>query len=407
MPKFDNAGSALCGAAFAACVIALSACSSTDAGSQASGNGGAGSAVGGSPAGGAQSAAGASGKPSSGGASAGASSGAGGVPGASGAASGGGASAGASSGAGGTSGSSGASGSSGGAGGGTGATACPGADAAEFALVSGWLDNTTTKGALPAYAYSNILQNFPAGAAFNKLACSIAMSCVEFAPMEANWLRKCEAVLTSAIVAESSYTPSSDVVDPYATRTVETVTANDPTVGLLQIRFSSTVHDYNYYGPLPKIAAIGCAWPAGLSSQPDTDTWWATQGGVSYVPFMQDISCNIGLAAWYYFYNATGNGGANAVYISDYCAGHGTAGTMVDGLLSHLMGGGYPRPADANNAYPWGIECCAGGSPSDTTCTGCTGRFAAFMGIGTSAARPSPDPFQEQLAPETAKYCDK
>jgi hypothetical protein len=105
------------------------------------------------------------------------------------------------------------------------------------------------------------------------------------------------------------------------------------------------------------------------------------------------------------FYNATGNGGANAIYISDYCAGRGTAGTMVDGLLSHLEGGGYPRPADANNANPWGIECCAGGNPSDTMCTGCTGGFAAFMGIGTSSARPSPDPFQEQLVPEPTKYC--
>ncbi len=404
MPKFDHSGSALCGVSLVACALALSACSSSDAGSPVNGNSGAANAIGGATGvgGGGQSAAGASGKSSSGGASAGASSNAGGAPGSSGASSSGGASTGASSGAGGASG---ASGSSGGSGGGTGPAACPGADTTEFALVSGWLDNTATKGALPAYAYSNIGKNFPAGAAFDKLACSIATSCVEFAPMETNWLRQCEAVLTSAIVAESSYTPSSDVVDAYATRTVGAVTANDPTVGLLQIRFSSTVHDYNYYGPLPKIAAIGCTWPTGLSSQPDTDTWWATQGGVSYVPFMQDVACNIGLAAWYYFYNATGNGGANAVYISDYCGGHGTAGTMVDGLLSHLMGGGYPRPADANNAYPWGIECCAGGSPSDTTCTGCTGRFAAFMGIGTSAARPSPDPFQEQLAPETAKYC--
>ena len=301
---------------------------------------------------------------------------------------------------------SGAGGSSAGGGGAGGPAACPGASATEFTLVSSWLDDTAVKGALPAYAYSNIKTNFPAGAAFDKLACTIAMSCVEFAPMETDWLRKCEAVLTSAIVAESSYTPKSVVTDSYATRTVGNVTANDPTVGLLQIRFSSTVHDYNYFGSLPKMAAIGCAWPAGLSSQADTDTWWATNGGTAtYLSFMQDPSCNIALASWYYFYNATGNGGASAVYISNYCGGHGMAGTMVDGLLSHLMGGGYPRPADANNAYPWGIECCAGGSPNDATCTGCTGRFAAFMGIGTSSARPSPDPFQDQLAPEVAKYC--
>jgi hypothetical protein len=286
-----------------------------------------------------------------------------------------------------------------------GAAACPGASATEFDLVSGWLENTEAKGALPQYAYDSIKKTFPAGSAFDQLACSIAMSCVEFAPMESNWLRKCEAVLTSAIVAGSSYNPKEVVVDGYATRTVDNVTANDPTIGLLQIRFSSTVHDYNYFAPLSKIEAVGCAWPAELSSEPDTNAWWATNGGMSYVPFMQQVPCNIGLAAWYYFYNATGNGGPNALYISDYCSGHGIAGTMVDGLLSHLMGGSYPRPADANNVYPWGIECCAGGSPSDAMCTGCTGRFAAFMGIGTSSARPNPDPFQEQLVPEVGKYC--
>ena len=44
---------------------------------------------------------------------------------------------------------------------------------------------------------------------------------------------------------------------------------------------------------------------------------------------MQDVACNVALAGWYYFYNATGNGGANAVYISNYCGGSGIAGTMV------------------------------------------------------------------------------
>jgi hypothetical protein len=304
--------------------------------------------------------------------------------------------------------------STGGAGtGGSGASnsACPGANATEFALIQAWLNNTTAVGALPNYAYTNIRNNFPAGTAFNRLACSIAMSCVEFAPMETNWLRKCEAVLTSAIVAESSYTPTSVVYDSYSTRTVSGTTADDPTVGLLQVRFSSTVHDYNYYGPMAKIAAIGCSWPSALTSQADTATFWATQGGTTYLSFMQDVSCNIGLAAWYYFYNATGNGGSSAVWISNYCAGQGVAGTMVVGLLSHLLGGNFTRPADANNPYPWGIECCACGNPASDPCqsqctaAGCTGRVAALMGIGTSASRPSPDPFQETLSPEVSKYC--
>jgi hypothetical protein len=291
--------------------------------------------------------------------------------------------------------------------GGAGGAACPGASATEFNLVSSWLTNTAAMGALPNYAYNNIKTNFPAGAAFNKLACAIAMTCVEFAPMETDWLRKCEAVVTSAIVAESSYVPAEVVNDSYSTRTVNGTTASDPTVGLLQIRFSSTVHDYNYFGSMPKMAAIGCNWPAALTTQADNATFWATAGATTYLSFMQDPTCNIALAAWYYFYNATGNGGPNAVYISNYCGGDGVAGTMVTGLLSHLLGGAYPRPADANNAYPFGIECCAGGNPSNasTPCTGCTGRFAAFMSIGTTASRPSPDPFQETLVPEVAKYC--
>jgi hypothetical protein len=293
-----------------------------------------------------------------------------------------------------------------GAGGSTGSSAgCPGADAAEFALVQAWLNNTTAVGALPNYAYSNIKKNFPAGAAFDRLACSIATSCAEFAPMEADWLRKCEAVVTSAIVAESSYNPISVVTDSYATRAVTGGTANDPTVGLLQVRFSSTMHDYNYNGPMAKMAAIGCTWPAALQTQADTTLFWATEGGTTYLSFMQDVACNIASAAWYYFYNATGNGGTTAVWISNYCKGQGIAGTMVTGLLSHLQGGSYPRPADPNNTYPWGIECCSCGSPAGCTCTGCTGRFAAFMGIGTPNSRPSPDPFLEALTPEPTKYC--
>src|SRR5581483_1961657 len=118
--------------------------------------------------------------------------------------------------------------------GGSGAASCPGASATELNLISSWLTNTAAVGALPNYAYNNIKTNFPAGAAFNTLVCSIAMSCVEFAPMESDWLRKCEAVVSSAIVAESSYVPGEVVNDSYSTRTVNGVTASDPTVGLLQ-----------------------------------------------------------------------------------------------------------------------------------------------------------------------------
>jgi hypothetical protein len=100
---------------------------------------------------------------------------------------------------------------------------------------------------------------------------------------------------------------------------------------------------------------------------------------------MQDVACNIGLATWYYFINATGNGGSTATYAYQYCQGTGTAGTMVIGLLSHLQGPGFTRPPDASNSYVTGIK----------------GRFTSLLG-GTL---PSPDPFTQSLSPETSKYC--
>jgi hypothetical protein len=160
--------------------------------------------------------------------------------------------------------------------------------------------------------------------------------------------------------------------------------ANDPTVGLLQVRFSSTVQDYNSYGPLDKMAAIGCAWPAALQSQASGSSFWTTAGATTYLSFMQDVACNIGLATWYYFINATGNGGSSAIYAGPYCQGKGVAGTMVVGLLSHLMGPAGAHPPDPNNSYVTGIKA----------------RFTKLLG-----GLPSPDPFAAALSPEPAKYC--
>lgn len=348
-------------------VAALSACSGTESGTTSpdgstAEKGGAGN---GGETGGAS-----SGGPSSGGAHTGGG-GAGGN--ATGGASGGAVGAGGSTGSGGASPSGGAAGT----GGSTGGVADP----AEMARVTGFLTNTSS--GLPSYAYDNIKKNFATQAAFDTLVHAIVMSCAEFAPSEPNWTLYCEAVLTSAIVAESSYDPQANVLDTYGKRDVSGTTANDPTVGLLQIRFSSTVQDYNSYGPLDKIAAIGCTWPAAIENQTDP-VFWATAGGTTYVSFMEDVSCNIGLAAWYYFTNATGNGGPTPIYSFDYCQGNGIAGNMVIGLLSHLEGPGFPRPPDATNPYVTGIKA----------------RFATLLG-----GLPNPDPFGESLAPEPAKYC--
>jgi hypothetical protein len=271
---------------------------------------------------------------------------------------------------------------SGGTAGTTGTASCTAA-AAEISRVQGWL--TDTQSGLPDYAYTNIQKFFDTADKLGGLACAIAASCEAFAPSESGWLEYCEAVLTSAIVAESSYDPTESVLDSYGQRDVNGTTANDPTVGLLQIRFSSTVNDYNYYGPLGKMPAIGCDWPAELPSHANDDTFWATAGGTTYTSWMQTPSCNIALAAWYYFENATGNGGQDPIYAYQYCQGQGIAGDMVIGLLSHLEGPGFPRPPDASNPYVTGIK----------------SRFVSLLG-GTL---PSPDPFTQQLSPETTKYC--
>jgi hypothetical protein len=257
--------------------------------------------------------------------------------------------------------------------GGTGGSVAPGpADATELATVSGWLTNTGS--GLDSWAYTNIQKNFPTTDQFDGLVGAIVRSCAAFAPALPNWQRYCEAVLSSAIVSESSYDPAAGT----------TSGGNDPTVGLLQIRFSSTVQDYNSFGPLDKMAAIGCVWPGELASQKSGSSFWTTSGGTTYLAFMQIPACNIGLAAWYYFINATGNGGSSAVYAYQYCQGQGAAADMVVGLLSHLMGPAGAHPPDPNNAYVTGIKT----------------RFVRLLG-----GLPSPDPFGVSLSPEQSKFC--
>jgi hypothetical protein len=257
-------------------------------------------------------------------------------------------------------------------------------NSAEVTRVAGWLSNSSS--GLESYAYTNINTNFPVGSSRDKLVNSIVGACAAFGPPPstygAAWPEYCEAIITSEIVSESSYNPTEVVSDAYATQNG----SNDPTVGLLQIRYSSTVHDFNYNGPIATISSIGCTWPTGLTSQADVTTYWRTAGGSSTnIAFMEDPACNIPLAAWYVFLDATGNGGSSAVYAAQYCAGQGVAGNVVDGLLSHLDGPGYPRPADPNNAYPAGIKT----------------RFVKLVG-GTL---PSPDPFGVTLSPAPAQYC--
>ncbi len=253
----------------------------------------------------------------------------------------------------------------------------------------GWLSNPDS--GLEGYAYSNIDQYFPVGGARDRLVDSIVGACAAFAPKLPSWQTYCEAIETSQIVSESSYVPGTPTPGPpsspsvnydsYATRSG----ANDPTVGLLQVRFSSTVQDYSSYGPIATIEAIGCNWPSALAAQAAGAAFWNTMGGTAtYLAFMEDPACNIPLAAWYVFTNATGNGGPTAIYAADYCAGRGVAGNVVEGLLSHLDGPAYPRPANPNDAYPAGIKT----------------RFVKLLG-----GLPSPDPFGVTLSPDASEYC--
>jgi hypothetical protein len=256
----------------------------------------------------------------------------------------------------------------------------------EVARVSGWLSNPSS--GLLSYAYTNIDMYFPVGTARDTLVDSIVGACSAFAPRLAGWQEYCEALEASEIVAESSYNPgtpsttsASVVFDGYATANG----SNDPTVGLLQIRYSSTVHDFNYYGPIATIEAIGCPWPASLATQADVSSYWRTAGGTTAnLAFMENPACNIPLAAWYVWMNATGNGGANAVYANNYCAGDGIAATIVVGLLSYLEGPAFTRPADASNSYVTGIK----------------SQFGNLLG-----GLPSPDPFGVTLSPEVSVFC--
>jgi hypothetical protein len=244
-------------------------------------------------------------------------------------------------------------------------------DPGEIARVGGWLSNTSS--GLEGYAYTNIAMYFPAGPKRDRLVSSIVGACAAFAPRLPGWQPYCEALETSEIVSESSYDPGS------------VNGSTDPTVGLLQVRFSSTVQDYNYYGPLPTIEAIGCAWPAALATQTAHSSFWSTSGNsAANLAFMEDPACNIPLAAWYVWMNATGNGGATALYAADYCGGKGVAGNLVEGLLSFLDGPAYPRPANASDSYVTGIKT----------------RFGKLLG-----GLPSPDPFGVTLSPAVSEYC--
>ncbi len=147
---------------------------------------------------------------------------------------------------------------------------------------------------------------------------AIVATCAEFAPPGAEWQTYCQMFLVAAINAESSY----DVLAG------TTGAGEDPSVGLLQIRFTSTVRDFADYGPRDAMARVGC----------DFGTITNTDSYATKASMMVDVHCNIALATWYIFTFGSGNGGSDTVWIYEYCAGSGVTGTLHIGMACYLMG---------------------------------------------------------------------
>jgi len=149
---------------------------------------------------------------------------------------------------------------------------------------------------------------------------AIVHSCAAFAPPGSQWQTWCQMFLVAAINAESSFNTQAGTAGA----------GSDPSVGLLQIRFSSVVRDFADYGPVSAMPSIGCDFGSVTSS----DTY-ATKGAM-----MVDVNCNVAIGAWYYFIFASGNGGSSVVWVDQYCMGSGgVAGNLHIGMASFLMGG--------------------------------------------------------------------
>ncbi|MDB4945037.1 MAG: hypothetical protein JWP97_4571 [Labilithrix sp.] len=185
----------------------------------------------------------------------------------------------------------------------------------------------------------------PTGAARSAITEAILRSCAAFGPSikEPGFEpRFCWAHLVSAIEKESSFNVNASVSDSYGTRNTAAGRANDPTVGLTQIRFSSTVRDMVVKGNTEALSCAGCVLPSSVTSHASDvgdSAYWAVTGPAQNMSLMKSPACNVGLGAWYYYYNATSNGKASApTYLATYCGGGGTPGNLITGLLSHLEG---------------------------------------------------------------------
>jgi hypothetical protein len=193
---------------------------------------------------------------------------------------------------------------------------------------------------------------------------AIINTCTAFAPPGAQWQTYCQMFLVAAINAESSYDTQAGAVGA----------AGDPSVGLLQIRFSSVVLDFANYGPVDTLASIGCNFGTVTSSDS-----YATKGAM-----MLDVNCNVAIAAWYYFIFASGNGGSTVVWVDQYCSGGGVAGNLHIGMASFLMGG----------------------QAAHTSLSGADYYYNEIKGwFDPCVTYSGTHPFELTIQPDTSKYC--
>lgn len=229
----------------------------------------------------------------------------------------------------------------------------------------------------------------PTGSLRTQVIDAVVRACDAFAPTGAGWQRRyCWAHLTSEILKESTFRPTVSVTDAYATRAIGSQTANDPTVGLMQIRFSSVVHDFVAKGPADRLACIGCTLPSSLTahvSETGNSSFWAVTGPSANRDLVEDVACNIGFGAWYVYLNATGNGSASKpTYVADYCAGQGTAANLVTGLRTFLEGPSAVHGFVEGNSYVSAIK----------------STFDTMVGTVTGT-----HPFYLTLSPSRSTYC--
>ena len=193
---------------------------------------------------------------------------------------------------------------------------------------------------------------------------AISNACAVFAPPGSQWQTWCQMFLVAAINAESSYN----------TQAGATGASGDPSVGLLQIRFSSVVLDFANYGPVDALTRIGCNF--GTVTSNDS---YATKSAM-----MLDVNCNVAIGAWYYFIFASGNGGPTVVWVDQYCSGGGVAANLHVGMASFLMGGDAAHSSLAGADYYYN-EIKSWFDP----CVTYTGTH----------------PFELPIQPDTSKYC--